>query len=183
MFILSIRSLPLLALLLAGAIGSSGASGAQETSHERSSRHDILVGSVGELEFEIHYGRPKARGRQLWGGLVPWGKVWRAGANEATTIQVSKNARVLGNDIPAGRYSLFVIPEKTQWTFILNRVADQWGSFLYDSAEDLCRFSVETEAVDPDGPEHAEELTYSFENGQIYLAWGHLRAGFPIESP
>jgi hypothetical protein len=149
----------------------------RESDRQRSSKNGSLEGAVADLQFELHYGRPKTRGRELWGGLVPWGKVWRAGANEATTVHFSRNARILGNDIPAGSYSLFVIPEKERWTFILNKVAEQWGAYLYDSEQDLCRFSVAVETG-----EFAEELTYSFENGKIYLAWGELRAGFPIES-
>ena len=103
---------------------------------------------VGITEVNVTYGRPAVKGRQVWGELVPWGEVWRTGANNATTITFTDDVTVEGQDLAAGTYGLFTVPGKKQWTVIFNRVANQWGAFDYDAADDVLRVEVEPQASD-----------------------------------
>ncbi len=92
--------------------------------------------------MEVVYSRPGIKGRSIFGGIVPYGEVWRTGANAATKITFSTPVKLEGNDIPAGTYSLFTIPGKDEWNIIINKNAKQWGSFQYDTNEDVVRFNV-----------------------------------------
>ncbi len=102
---------------------------------------------VGLTDVEVVYSRPGAKGRTVFGGIVPYGVVWRTGANFATTITFSTPVKLEDHDIPAGTYSLFTIPGTNEWTIIINKNAKQWGSFQYDPKEDLVRFNVTPETV------------------------------------
>ncbi len=97
---------------------------------------------VGLTDVEVVYSRPGIKGREVFGGIVPYGVVWRTGANSATKITFSTAVKLEGNDIPAGTYSLFTIPGEDEWTVIINKEANQWGSFRYDTNKDLVRFTV-----------------------------------------
>ncbi len=99
-------------------------------------------GEIGGASVEIKYFAPSARGRTIMGELVPYGQVWRTGANNATVITVSSDVKVEGKTLPAGTYSLFTIPGQKEWTIIFNKVAEQWGAFNYDQAEDALRVTV-----------------------------------------
>lgn len=87
-------------------------------------------------------------GRTVWCELVPYGKVWRLGANNATTLELSHRARINGNDIAPGKYALFAIPAADQWTLILNRKHAQWGAYFHDAKEDALRFTVKSDKAD-----------------------------------
>ena len=129
-------------------------------------------------EVIIDYSSPGVKDREIWGGLVPYGEVWRSGANEATTITLEKDMKIGGKLIPAGKYSVFTIPEKDEWTVILNSIWDQWGAYNYDSTKDVVRFKVKPEMVD----ENQERLIYTISpNGYIVLAWEKLRLPFSAE--
>ncbi|RMG72406.1 MAG: DUF2911 domain-containing protein, partial [Bacteroidetes bacterium] len=101
-----------------------------------------MSGSIGTAEITINYGSPAAKGRTLWGDLVPYGAVWRTGANEATTFTVSQDVTIEGQTLPAGTYSLFTIPGESDWTIIFNKTAEQWGAYEYDEAADALRVKV-----------------------------------------
>jgi hypothetical protein len=146
----------------------------------RVSQKASVMQTVGLTDVTITYSRPGVKGRAIWGELVPYDKVWRTGANEATTFVVSKNVTIDGRPLPAGTYSLHTIPGKTSWTFIFNKKADQWGSYSYDAAEDALR----VEAKPSEGP-NQEWLTFSFPDVQfdtatVELAWEKVRVGFTI---
>lgn len=116
-----------------------------------------IMQAVGVNEVTVSYGRPAVRGRQIWGELVPFGQVWRTGANEATTIQFARPAAVEGKVLPAGIYSVHTIPGRDQWTLVLNSVAEQWGSYQYDESKDVLRVEI-----DPLSIPAQERLTFSF---------------------
>ncbi len=97
---------------------------------------------VGLTDIDIVYSRPGIKGRTVFGGIVPYGTVWRTGANAATSITFSTPVKLEGNNIPAGTYSLFTIPGTNDWTIIINKNAKQFGAFKYDSNDDLVRFQV-----------------------------------------
>lgn len=137
--------------------------------------------AVGTTDIVVTYHRPGVKGRRVWGELVPFEKVWRLGANEATTIAFTDPVKVAGRDLPAGTYALFAIPGRERWTMILNRQAQQWGAYFHDPEQDVLRFEVTPEpapfmewmvfALDPLAPNRAELSMY----------WEKLRVAFPIE--
>ncbi|MCK7523313.1 MAG: DUF2911 domain-containing protein [Ignavibacteriales bacterium] len=104
-----------------------------------------VIQTVGFTEVRIDYSRPGVKKREIWGKLVPYDAVWRAGANEATKITFSTDVTVEGKKLKKGSYSLFAIPGKNDWTIIFNKVADQWGAFEYNESEDALRVKVKTE--------------------------------------
>ena len=97
---------------------------------------------VGLTDIQVVYSRPGIKDRTIFGGIVPYGTVWRTGANSATKITFSTPVKLDGNDIPAGTYQLFTIPDTNEWTVIINKDANQWGAFQYNSNDDLVRFTV-----------------------------------------
>ncbi len=97
---------------------------------------------VGLTDITVVYSRPGVKGRTIFGGIVPYGQVWRAGANQATKISFSTPVKLEGNEIPAGNYSLFAIPGEQEWTIIINKNTNQWGAFQYNTNDDLVRFPV-----------------------------------------
>lgn len=101
-----------------------------------------LTQDFGLGKIIITYSRPNVKGRKIFGGLQPYGEVWRTGANAATTITFTENVIVEGNKVPAGEYGLFSIPGESEWTIILNKTYKQWGAYEYKQADDLLRFKV-----------------------------------------
>lgn len=146
------------------------------------SPHATVTQTVGTTTVSLEYHRPQVRGRKIWGDLVPFGQVWRAGANEATTVSFSDAVRVNGQPVPAGTYALFSIPGPEQWTIILNKRPRQFGTFEYQPREDLIRFDVKPKAV----KEHTEWLTYevypaSRSSAYVDLYWEKLRVSFLVD--
>jgi Protein of unknown function (DUF2911) len=97
---------------------------------------------VGLTDIEVVYSRPGVKGRVIFGGIVPYGMVWRTGANQATRISFSTPVKLEDHEIPAGTYALFTIPGEDKWTIIINKDANQWGAFRYNEKDDLLRFDV-----------------------------------------
>jgi len=146
----------------------------------RSSPKSVLTQTVGFTDVTITYSRPSARGRQIFGGLVPYGQVWRTGANEATTISFSDNVTINGQALPKGTYSLHTIPGKDQWTIIFNKVANQWGSFNYEQAQDALRVTAK-----PHGDEYNELMTFAIskmtaDDATVEIKWTHVAVPFTI---
>ncbi len=106
---------------------------------------------VGITDITITYHRPLVAGRKVWGGLVPLGQVWRAGANENTVIEFSTPVLVEGKPLAAGRYGLHMIPTAEMWTIIFSKMADAWGSYTYSESEDALRVPVKPRANESDG--------------------------------
>ncbi len=136
---------------------------------------------VGLTEITISYSRPGVKGRTIWGQLVPYDKVWRAGADEATKITFADDVMIEGRKLKKGSYSFFTIPSKGDWTIIFNKVADQWGAFEYNEAEDALRVKVK-----PKNNGNQEWLAYSFtktgdKSAVVLLEWEKLRIPFKIE--
>lgn len=154
---------------------------AQQLKLPRPSPKATVQQTVGLTEVTINYCRPGVKGRTIWGDLVPYDKVWRTGANEATTIQFSQDVKVNGKPLPAGLYSVHTIPSKSAWTVILNKKAEQWGSYEYDEKQDALRIQVTPVA----GPMQ-EYMEFSFpevtpEGATIELAWEKVRVPFKME--
>ena len=103
---------------------------------------------VGLTDIEIDYSRPGVKGREIFGGLIPYGQVWRTGANQATKIIFSTPVKLNGAEIPAGTYGLFTIPGKDEWTIIISKGADQWGAYKYDAKDDVVRIKAKPIALE-----------------------------------
>ncbi len=138
--------------------------------------------AIGATEITINYSRPQVKQREIWGKLVPYNTMWRAGADEATEISFSGDVLVEGQKLPAGRYTFLVIPAENEWTLVFNRVTDQWGTFpSYNANFDALRVKVKPQAA-----ELEEWLSYGFENltpqaVQVALRWEKLKALFKVE--
>lgn len=129
------------------------------------------------IDIEVNYSQPSVKGREIWGDLVPYGKVWRTGANNATTISFSKDVKIDGQTLPAGTYALFTIPNESDFTFIFNKEAEQWGAYKYDESKDALRVQTESREV----KEHQEVFTIEVDDkGQVILKWDHLMVSFRI---
>ncbi len=170
-------------LLLAGGLGISA-----RVAHAQSSVVDIprasqrasVMQRVGITDITISYHRPLINGRKVWGGLVPYGQVWRAGANENTTIEFTDRVAVEGKPVPKGIYGLHMIPNENEWTIILSKVSSAWGSFTYDEKEDALRVNVK-----PQPGDMHEALTYDFDEVKpdaavVSLRWEKLAVPFHI---
>ena len=159
-----------------GLLGAApGLSQNRDDDSGRPSKNGRVEGKIGSADVVITYGRPKVKGRKIWGALVPYGNVWRAGANEATTISFSSDVKVEGKAVPAGTYGLFLEPSADEWIVILNKVPNQWGAFNYDKSQDLVRVTIKPQAVDA-----LEELTFSIEGGAVALHWEKLKGAFKV---
>src|SRR4029079_600818 len=124
---------PMRNLFAALALLAAGAARAQQVDLPRPSPNARIWQQVGLTEITIEYSSPAVRGRKIWGGLVPYGEVWRAGANAATKLTFSKDVVINNTPVPAGDYAFFVIPQKAPaaWTVILSSGVKQWGSMQY----------------------------------------------------
>lgn len=150
---------------------------AQEDKSKRPSPPANVSEEVGNATITIDYSQPGVKGRTIWGDLVPYGKVWRTGANEATTFEVSNDVKIEGKPLKAGKYALFTIPDKDQWTIIFNSVPDQWGAFNYDPSKDILKVDVKPQK----SPEMTERMTFKInKNGTVALLWENLEVDFKV---
>lgn len=167
--------------LLVTLIAAAPAGAQNITGLPRVSPAASAVQTVGLSTIRIDYHRPSVNNREIWGALVPYGAVWRAGANDNTTIALSHDARVEGEPLAAGTYGLHMIPGEDEWTVIFSRNSTSWGSFSYDEAEDALRV-----AVRPEKAPYIEQLAYGFENvgndsAVVTLRWEEVRVPFEVE--
>ncbi len=137
---------------------------------------------VGDTKVEIEYERPSVRNRKIFGGLVPWNKVWRTGAGYCTKISFDKSVKVGGQQIDKGRYSLFTIPNKEEWVIIFNRDTTLYGSYNYDPALDVARFSSKSTPSN----RRYETLTFDIDlvpnNAIVYINWVNTQVAFRIDT-
>ena len=138
--------------------------------------------TIGVTDIAITYHRPAVNKRKIFGGLVPYGVLWRAGANENTTISFSTPVKVEGQAVPAGAYGLFMVPSPSQWTVVLSKFAGDWGAYNYDPSEDALRVSVTPQTM----PDNQERMAFSFDDltansANASLRWEKLRVPVKIE--
>lgn len=154
---------------------------AQEITIPRPSPFQEITQYVGISEVTIAYSRPAVKEREIWGGLVPYDRMWRTGANENTTVTLSHNAKINGESIEAGKYGLLTIPGETEWTLIFSRDNSKWGTMGYNEANDALRLTVT-----PEEAAFAERMTFSFNNltdstATVSLHWETLAVSFEVE--
>lgn len=175
----------------------------------RPSQKATVMQTIGVTDVTITYSRPGVKGRRIWGDpvaaqagtkgeatlddqtvrpkdapIVPWGHVWRTGANEATTFVVTDDVLINGQKLAAGSYSLHTIPTKDEWTIVFNGTANQWGSFNYDPAKDTLRVKAKPQWVN----DNQEWLEYSFpvvtpNSAQVLIRWEKAAVPFTVEVP
>jgi hypothetical protein len=139
------------------------------------SPRESISGSINGANVTIGYGSPSVRGRKIWGGLVPYGKIWRTGANPVTEIQTDKDLKIEGKMLPAGKYSIFTIPGVGVWKVIFNSQTGQWGIKNDGSAYDDPSKDVLTVTVNPKkSPGFHEKLTFTINNSGFTLLWENL---------
>lgn len=173
-----------LSLVLAGA-GLAAATSAQAQSAlldlPRDSQHAVITQKIGITNITINYHRPLVKGRKIFGSLEGYGKVWRAGANENTTIEFSDPVTVEGQSLAAGEYGLHMIPGESEWMVIFSKTATAWGSFSYDQKDDALRVTVK-----PQPAEFHEALTYDFDDPKadstvVTMRWDKVAVPFKVE--
>lgn len=144
------------------------------------SQRAVVTQRVGITDITVTYYRPLVNGRKIWGKTVPYGKVWRSGADQNTTIEFSDPVSIEGKPLPKGVYGLHTIPGENEWTVIFSKASTAWGSFTYDEAEDALRVTVKPKAAD-----FHEALTYSFDDPKpgavtVALSWEKLNVPFQV---
>jgi hypothetical protein len=131
---------------------------------------------IGDKAISVNYSSPAVKGRTIWGDLVPYGKVWRTGANEATVFETSGDLVINGQKLPAGKYGLFTIPGEKEWTIIFNSVWEQWGAFKYDASKDVLRIKanpVKSGAFN-------ERMKFEISDHVVTLLWEDLQVSFMV---
>ena len=135
-------------------------------------------GKIDGVAITVDYGAPSVKGRTIWGGLEPYDKVWRAGANENTTVSFDKNVIINGQPLPAGKYGFFIIPkEHGDWIVIFNKKNDEWGAFSYKQEEDALRVALTPQFT----TDVQEQLKYSVADNAIGFAWEKVRLNIPVK--
>lgn len=132
----------------------------------------------GGKSVTVDYSSPKKKGRTIYGGLVPYGEVWRTGANEATTLTTNADLNINGTVVPAGTYTVFTIPEKDKWTLIISKKTGEWGTDYPGKENDLARIPMKVSTL----PTAVEDFTISFgPNGStLNIDWDTTRASVPV---
>ena len=144
---------------------------------------DVVAFQKGDFNMSIYYSRPFKKGRDIFGGLEPYGKVWRTGANEATEIEFNKDINWNGNNIKAGRYALFTIPNQKQWTVILNSELGQWGAFTYDETKDVSRTMIKPYALADTVQQFSIKIVSDTNNHVVRLGWDLTGLDIPFSIP
>jgi len=164
--------LSVLAVMIAAALLAQG---------NRASPHEKVTATIAGKAITIEYGRPFMKGRTIYGGLVPFGKVWRTGADEATMLTAEGDLMIGSLHVPKGSYSLFTIPGEKEWTLVVNKVAKQWGAYKYEQGSDLGRVTMKVESLSAP----VEQLTIAINSkggnqGEIRVSWEKTAASAGI---
>jgi hypothetical protein len=146
----------------------------------RASQHAVVVQRIGVTDITINYHRPLANGRQIWGKVVPYGEVWRAGANENTTITFTDPVTIEGQPLDKGTYGLHMIPGENQWTVIFSKDYKDWGSFSYKKDDDALRVTVKPQTADAHNA-----LVYDFDDVKadstvVTMSWDKVAVPFKV---
>ncbi len=170
--------------LIAALLLASLTAAAQDGVKPRPSPLAIVSSRYKDTYLKITYSQPHKHGRVIFGGLVPFGQVWRTGANEATELTVTRDVKINGMELKAGTYSFFTIPGRETWTVILNSDLGLWGSYNYNSKLDVLRFDVPATTVN--------EFVYEAftilidprnANADLVLAWDRTKVIIPLQFP
>ena len=149
---------------------------------EKPSPASTATGKIGDASITITYSSPAVKGRKIWGDLVPYDKVWRAGANQATTFETDKAIKVEGKELPAGKYSLFLLPGEKEWQAIFNSETGQWGIKRTGEANfDPAKTVLTVKAKPAASSTMSERLLYEVTGKGIVLKWENLEVPLSIK--
>jgi len=172
-----------LVVILAASLATIAAAATISRQQDKSKRPSPPAKASCDLagsSITIDYSSPRAKGRKIFGGLVPFGQVWRAGANEATTFVTAAALKVGGTDVPAGSYTLFAIPEADKWTLVISKKTGEWGTAYPGPSEDLARIPMKVSATS--GP--VEDFTIAFDKSGsgcvLHMEWENTKASVDI---
>jgi hypothetical protein len=169
--------------LVIGLVGFAGVGGAG-AEEKRASPHDQASAALGGKRVTIQYGRPYKKGRPIFGALVPYGQIWRTGADEATILTTEGDIMIGTLRVPRGSYALFTLPEKNQWTLVVNKTAKQWGAFSYNTKEDLGRVPMKLGGAAAPVEQFTIELEPAGERkATLKLSWDKVVASVPLAAP
>ena len=167
-------------IIVALALFMAGFSAEAQLKTPQSSPKTTIVQSVGLTDVEINYSRPSARGRVVFGNLIPFGKVWRTGANEANEISLFTDMYLGKTKVPTGIYTLYTIPTENECVIIINKDRNVWGAYTYNEKNDVARLTVPVTLAD----EYLEALSMVFtkaDNGAVLnLGWNKVRLAIPF---
>ncbi len=146
---------------------------------QRVSPHETIEATIGGKKVTITYGRPYLKGRKAVGGsLVPYGQVWRTGADEATVLNTEADLMIGNLAVPKGKYALFTLPTETGWKLIVSKTFDQWGAFSYKEADDLGRTDMKVGKT----AAAVEQFTISLTGGVLKLEWENTSASVDVKA-
>ncbi|WP_298299515.1 DUF2911 domain-containing protein [Hydrotalea sp.] len=149
---------------------------AQDKSKRPSPPATVTATTHNGVTIQIDYSQPAVKGRTIGKDIAPYGEVWRTGANEATVFQVNKDVTIDGKSLKAGKYSLYSIPGANEWTIILNKSWNQWGT-VYNKKDDVMRFQAK-----PLQHAFTERMTFTISpSGEVGLLWGNIQIGFMVK--
>ena len=168
-------TLTALFLFAASAIFAQGNAKKGNYTGKGGTAHEVVKGN----NITISYGRPMKKGREIFGGLVPYGQVWRAGADEATEITFDKGCVVDGHQVSAGTYTLFTIPGEKEWTIILNKELGQWGAYGYDKVKD--KNVMQEQVPISTNNKMVEQFTSTIKENNIVMEWDKTKVEIPIK--
>jgi Protein of unknown function (DUF2911) len=157
-------------------------SGAQQDKSKRPSPPGTAEVTLKNKKITIDYGRPSMKGRKVVGGLVPYGQVWRTGANEATTLTTETDLNIGGTNVPAGKYTLYTLPSEGDWKLIINKQTGQWGT-VYDESKDFARVDLKKSAL----ASPVEQFTISFDKkndstADLVLQWETTQLSISVKA-
>lgn len=143
---------------------------------QKKSPAKTVEGNIEATKIIIKYSSPSVKGREIFGGLEPWGKLWRAGANEATTIEFSTDVMINGKILEAGNYAFFITPKKDEkWDLTFNKEPKQWGAYKHDPSKNALVVKSSPKKI-----KLVESLTYGIENNKVYMDWANTRVSFTV---
>ena len=180
---MNFKAIPVILALGGARMVSSGAlADTAKVEFPQASPMCTLKQRIGLTDIEVDYSRPGVKGREIFGAMLPYGKVWRTGANSATKLVFSTDVKLNGHEIPAGTYALMTIPDKDEWTVIINKGSEQWGAYKYDEKSDVVRFKVKPIKID----HSVETLTIEFddikdESADMKLVWDKTKVPIKLE--
>src|SRR4051812_31871522 len=174
---------PLVAVIAGSVLATSLLAQAPKIEFPAASPAATIKQRVGLTDIEIDYSRPSMRGREVFGKLEPFGAVWRTGANSATKLILSTPVKFNGTEVPAGTYALFSIPDRNEWTIIVNKVSGQWGAYAYDAKNDVAR--VKATPMPLTQPVETFTITFSdlanASTATLNLMWENVRVPVKLE--
>jgi hypothetical protein len=150
---------------------------AQDDKSKRPSPPATTTATIDGKTITIDYSQPSVKGRKVWGGLVPYDEVWRTGANETTTIEVSTDVEIEGQKLAKGKYALFTIPGEKEWVIIINK-GIAWGAYDYKAADDVLRVTVTPKAS---AAFHEKFTIETSPEGVVSLLWENLQVSFKVK--